>query len=60
MYRGVHNVFGALWRCLLWPSLLRVVLNLATNEAWIVPETCSPRWCVGVFSTFKESCITNF
>ena len=61
IYRGAHNVFGTLWRYLLWPSLLRVALNLAGNEAWVVSETlCSPRWCVGVFLTFKESCSINF
>ena len=31
------------------------------NKAWVVPEVlCSLRWCVGVFSTFKESSIINF
>ena len=36
-------------------------LNLARNEAWVVSETlCSLRWCVCVYSIFKESCITNF
>ena len=38
-----------------------VAFNLAKGEAWVVPETlCSLRWCVGAFSTFKESCIINF
>ena len=42
-------------------SLLLVVLNLARNEAWVVPRTlCSLRWCVGVFPTFKERCIIKF
>ena len=46
---------------LLWPGLLRVTLNLARNEAWVVLETlCSPGWCVGVFLTFKKSCIIDF
>ena len=41
--------------CLFWSGLLLVVLNLARNEAWVVPETLhSLQWCVGVFSTFKE------
>ena len=47
--------------CLFWTSLLRVALNLARNEAWVVPETlCSLRWCVGVYSIFKESCNIDF
>ena len=55
VYRGAHIVFGTLWRCLFWPTLLRVTLNVARSEAWVAPETlCSPRWCVGVFSTFKD------
>ena len=59
--RGAHNVFGKLWQCLFWQGLFGAALGLARNEVWIVPETlCSPQWCVGVFSTFKESCIINF
>ena len=48
-------------RSLFWPSLLLVDLNLARNEAYVLPEKlCSLRWCLGVFSTFKESCVINF
>ena len=44
-----------------WPSLFLVALNLATNEAWVIPSTlCSLRWRVGVFSTFIEFCIISF
>ena len=47
--------------CLFWPSLLLVALNLARNEAWVVPETSSSlRCCVCVFSTLKESYIISF
>ena len=61
IYRGAHNVFGTLWRCLFWPSLLQVALYLARNETWVVPEKlCSLRWCVEELSTFKESCLINF
>ena len=36
---------------LLWPRLLLVALNLAGNEASVVPRTfLSLRKCVGVFS----------
>ena len=38
-----------------------IAFNPARNEAWVVPETLySMRWCVGVYSIFKESCIINF
>ena len=31
-----------------------VALNLARNEAWVVPETlCSVGWCVGVYSIIQ-------
>ena len=47
--------------CLFWPSLLLLALNLARNETWVVPETlCFLRWCVGVYSTFKDYCVINF
>ena len=60
IYRGAH-VFGTMWRCLLWPSLLRVALSMARNEAWVVPETlCSPRWCVDVFLNFKSLVLVIF
>ena len=46
--------------CLFWPGLLLVALNLARNEAWVVPKAlCSLQCCVEVFSTFKECCIIN-
>ena len=58
IYRRAHNVFGTLWWCLSWLSLLLVALNLAWGL--VVPETlCFMRWCVGMFSTFKDSCIIN-
>ena len=60
IYRGAHNVFGTLRRYLLWPSLFRVALNLARNEAWVPETLCSLWWCVGGFLTFKESCSINF
>ena len=61
IYRWAHNVFETLQRCLFWPISLRVALNLAGNEAWVVTEILySMRWCVGAFSAFKESCIINF
>ena len=42
---------------LFWPSLLLVTVNLARNEAWVVQRTLSSlRWCVAVFSTYKEYC----
>ena len=42
---------------LYWPGWLL----LARHEAWIVPQTlCLLRWCVGVYSTFKDSCVINF
>ena len=44
-----------------WPSLLRIALNVARTEAWLVSEAlCSLRWCVGVYPIFMESCIINF
>ena len=61
IYRGAHNVFGALWWCLLWPGLLQVALNLTGNEAWLIPETlCSPRWCVGMFLNLKSLVLLIF
>ena len=40
---------------LFWQSLLLVALNLARNKASVVSRiSYSLRWCVGVFSTFKE------
>ena len=60
IYRRAHNAFATLCRCLFWPSLLLVALNLARNEAWVAPKTlCSLRWCVGFFSIFMQSCIIN-
>ena len=54
----VSSVFGTSVKCLqnvFWSSLLQVALNLARNEAWAVSETlCSLRWCVCVYSIFKE------
>ena len=32
-------IIYTLWWCLFWPSLFWVALNLARNEAWVVPET---------------------
>ena len=61
IYIRAHNIFATLWRCLFWPSLLRVTLNLARNEACFILETlCSLQWCLGVFSAFTEFCIINF
>ena len=58
-YCRTNNVFGTL--CLFWPSLLLLALKLSRNNVWVALETlCFLRWCVGVFSTFKESCIINF
>ena len=55
IYRTAQNVFGTLWSCLLGPILLPLVLNLARNEIWIVPETlCSLRWCDGVFKLSRS------
>ena len=46
--------------CLFWSSLSLVALNLTRNEFLVIPETLwCLRWGVGVFSTFKESCIIN-
>ena len=47
-------------RCLFWPKFLLLALNLARNETWVVPRTCSLQWCVEVLSTFKKCCIINF
>ena len=61
IYRRAHNIFGTLWRCFLWPSLLQIALNLTGNEAWVVPETLwSPQLSVGVFLTFKQTCSIDF
>ena len=44
------HVFRTLQWCLFWPSLLLMALNLARNEAWVVPETCL---CDGVLGCFQ-------
>ena len=37
------------------------MINLARNEAWIVPETlCSPRWCIGVILNFRSLVLLIF
>ena len=57
IYHREHNSL----RYLFWSSLFRFALNFARNEACVVPKTsCSLRWCLRVFSTFKESCIIRF
>ena len=59
IYHRAH-VFGTLWRCLFWLSLVWLTLSLASNETWVVPETVySLQWYISMFSTFKESCIIN-
>ena len=43
------------------PSLLLVPLNLARNEAWVIPRTlCCLQWCAGMFATFKECRMIKF
>ena len=37
IYRRAH-VSGTLQRCLFWPSLLQIALNVARNGAWVVSE----------------------
>ena len=58
IYRRAHNVSGALQRCLFWPSLLRIALNVAKNEALVASEAfCSLRWCVLVYIQFSWSLV---
>ena len=61
LYRGAHNIFGTLRRCLFWPSLLRVALNLARNETLIVPETLfSSWWCAVCFQLSRSLLLLIF